>query len=680
MQALAAGAGASTGAGEHVLLDLNLPGESNGAGNGHGPGSLPTVSGSKRALPASLTYNGASPLKRENFVNEFLGSSTFGQMKLDSDGGAVGGGIGAGSEAELDGSGESARGATNARKAGDADFKRLIVLGHGTFARVVLVQSLIPSDKAGLFAMKILQKKLIIAKKQTSHTMTERSVLGRCSSHPFLVSLRYAFQTPETLNLVIDFCAGGELYYHLSRLGRFPESRACFYAAELTMALEHLHSFNVIYRDLKPENVLIAGDGHIMLADFGLSKEGIRDPTNGTDTFCGTPEYLAPEILGRVSHGKAVDWWSLGILLFEMLYGLPPWYSKNRRTMFEGICHRALDFPAGDPVTPTGAADALVSPVAKQLMRALLIKNPRSRLGSGDAGAHEVRGHAFFASVDFAQLLLKEGAVPWKPEQGKIYFDPEYTKMPCDPPPTSKPKSGVAVLLHQPTSGGEASPGLKPVDTAAQIDLSSEGTMIAASPLLPSSFVERAFRGFSYTDPVSAAAFASPQGGSPERARTHSAAARLKPALEEPDDELEATHEPKQQPVSVTQPEQQQQQLQRQADKHDGLQQPLALHQQANAHTPAQPTVPELTQHITAPQQPTLPPSPPPQQQQQQDQQVQNKPTGQQQQQQQQQKQQQQHNKQSKPPQNKNRNPLAPAPQPPQHHDDDDEGQFNLDL
>jgi hypothetical protein len=319
-----AGAGTSTGAGESVVLDLDLPGENSGGvnGHGHGSGSLPTAAGSKRALPASLTYNGASPLKRENFVNEFLGSSTFGQMKLDGDGGAMGGGVGAGSEAELAGTGESAVGAASARKASDADFKRLIVLGHGTFARVVLVQSLIPSDKSGLFAMKILQKKLIIAKKQTSHTMTERSILGRCSSHPFLVSLRYAFQTPETLNLVIDFCAGGELYYHLSRLGRFPESRSLFYAAELTMALEHLHSFNVVYRDLKPENVLIAGDGHIMLADFGLSKEGVRDPTNGTDTFCGTPEYLAPEILGRVSHGKAVDWWSLGILLFEMLYGL----------------------------------------------------------------------------------------------------------------------------------------------------------------------------------------------------------------------------------------------------------------------------------------------------------------------------------------------------------------------
>jgi len=502
----------------------------------------------KRALPASLTFNGASPLKRENFVTECLG-----KMKLDN--AACGDAQNedtVADEALIDDDGSTGpttnlmnpppplsfsaaldpdvAGMAYARKASNKDFKRLIVLGTGSFAKVILVKSLLPADNDSLFAMKVLDKKLIIAKKQTSHTMTERSVLGRCSSsHPFIVSLKYAFQTPDTLNLVIDFCAGGELYYHLSRVGRFPEERARFYAAELMLALEHLHSFNVVYRDLKPENVLIAGDGHIMLADFGLSKEGIHDFTHGADTFCGTPEYLAPEILWRRGHGTAVDWWSLGILLYEMLHGLPPWYSKNRRTMFEGICNKELAFP------PRSQA----SSHAKEIIAGLLVKNPRFRLGSG--GVEEVKTHPFFSGIDLAALLRKSGPVPWRPDKGKIYFDVEYTRLPCDTPHTP----------GQPTAAATSSaPAPPPPLVELRVEKNSGGdqllaaeNLLAGSPLLASSFVEKAFSGFSFTDPLAVPCSPGSLSETPRRTMGPHAT-RLLQQVAAPDDSARLHHLP----------------------------------------------------------------------------------------------------------------------------------------
>eukprot|EP00514_Thraustochytrium_sp_LLF1b_P002884 CAMPEP_0184515160 /NCGR_PEP_ID=MMETSP0198_2-20121128/4349_1 /TAXON_ID=1112570 /ORGANISM="Thraustochytrium sp., Strain LLF1b" /LENGTH=507 /DNA_ID=CAMNT_0026905399 /DNA_START=1103 /DNA_END=2626 /DNA_ORIENTATION=- len=436
----------------------------------------------KRALPASLTFSGAIPFKKENCVTQGMGSlqlhnETLESSKRDPDSADTSDALHDEDTFETDlGLDGVEASATNVLKASNDDFKRVVTLGTGSFAKVILVVSLIPGDNEQLMAMKVLDKNLVIARKQTSHTMTERSVLGRCSSsHPFIVSLRYAFQTPETLNLVIDFCAGGELYYHLFRTGRFEESRAKFYAAELALALEHLHSFNVVYRDLKPENVLIASDGNIMLADFGLAKEGIRDVFKGTDTFCGTPEYLSPEILRRQGHGIAVDWWALGILLYEMIVGVPPWYSKNHHIMFDGICNKHLEFPN----------DCSASPAARNLIEGLLVKDPRRRIAS--LGASEVREHVFFQDIDFEALLAKEVTPPWIPEKNKIYFDAEYTQLPCDTP------------------GGTmtARPPQPPVNTAVQGDdsLLATGNLMAASPMLASSYVERAFTGFSYTNP-----------------------------------------------------------------------------------------------------------------------------------------------------------------------------------
>jgi serum/glucocorticoid-regulated kinase 1/serum/glucocorticoid-regulated kinase 2 len=186
------------------------------------------------------------------------------------------------------------------------DFKIDRVLGQGSFAKVFLVTK---KDSGQVYAMKCLRKDMIERRNQRVHTTTERAILGEVQS-PFIVQLRFAFQSPEKLYMVMDFMSGGDLFFHLKRSGRFTEVRSRFYAAEILLALEYLHNMSVIYRDLKPENVLIDELGHIKVSDFGLSKAGVTEQGQKTFTFCGTPEYLAPEILKGSGHDKAVDFWS----------------------------------------------------------------------------------------------------------------------------------------------------------------------------------------------------------------------------------------------------------------------------------------------------------------------------------------------------------------------------------
>lgn len=220
-------------------------------------------------------------------------------------------------------------------------FKIIKVIGKGSFGKVFLVR-----DKASgmLYAMKVLKKDYIKRKNQVEHTKTERSVLGNVR-HPYIVGLNMAFQTADKLFFVLDYCSGGELFFHLGKVGRFPEDRSKFYAGQIILALEYVHKMGIIYRDLKPENVLLDQYGNVRLTDFGLSKEGVLDHSSGANSFCGTPEYIAPEVLLRQGHGRAVDWWSLGALLYEMITGLPPFYSRNRETMFEKIMRAELTFP-----------------------------------------------------------------------------------------------------------------------------------------------------------------------------------------------------------------------------------------------------------------------------------------------------------------------------------------------
>ena len=273
--------------------------------------------------------------------------------------------------------------------------------------------------------MKVLKKDNIVKRNQVEHTRTERSVLEHIN-HPFIVGMRMAFQSKDKLYFVLDFCAGGELFYHLGKSGKFPETRARFYAAEILLAISYIHSLGVVYRDLKPENVLLTAEGHIRLTDFGLSKEGITSSSSGAWSFCGTPEYLAPEILDRKGHGRAVDWWGLGALLYEMLTSLPPFYSKDRERLFEKIRKCELTYPGG------------VSSSARALLQGLLIKDPTRRLGSGPGDAEEIKPLEFFKPIDWN--MLQEGKVtpPWRPSvrgpADTSQFDTEFTKMPIMSP------------------------------------------------------------------------------------------------------------------------------------------------------------------------------------------------------------------------------------------------------
>ena len=225
-----------------------------------------------------------------------------------------------------------------------SDFDLLKVVGKGAFGKVMLVRKKQGTGEGAgqIYAMKVLKKSVIAAKGQIEHTKSEREIL--CAMHhPFIVQLRFAFQSKEKLYIVTDYYNSGNLFFHLKKSGKFPVERAKFYACELLSALAHLHSENIIYRDLKLENILMHHSGHIALTDFGLSKQNI-DSSGGATTFCGTAEYLAPELLKNLPYGPAVDWWSFGILLFEMIEGRTPFYDKNRKTMFYNIIANKVRF------------------------------------------------------------------------------------------------------------------------------------------------------------------------------------------------------------------------------------------------------------------------------------------------------------------------------------------------
>jgi len=281
------------------------------------------------------------------------------------------------------------------------DYTLLKVLGKGSFGKVLLVRK---KSNHKLYAMKVLRKEQVVMRRQVVHTKTERLILSEIDS-PFVIKLHAAFQCDSQLYLVLDYCSGGELFFHLNRAGVFPENVARFYAAELVLALADLHQGDVVYRDLKPENVLLDHFGHIKLADFGLCKRQVSSATTGCNSLCGTPEYLAPEILNRTGHGKSVDWWALGMLVFEMITGLPPWYTKDKKQLLLNL--RAAPF--SQLTFPPNVSDA-----GRHFVLSLLNRDPAVRLGSA-AGALEVQQHPFFSGVDWQELRAKKTPVPIKP-------------------------------------------------------------------------------------------------------------------------------------------------------------------------------------------------------------------------------------------------------------------------
>ncbi|KAG8690203.1 AGC protein kinase Gad8 [Ceratobasidium sp. 423] len=292
-------------------------------------------------------------------------------------------------------------------------FDLLKVIGKGSFGKVMQVRK---RDTSRIYALKTIRKAHIASRGEITHTLAERTVLAQVNN-PFIVPLKFCFQSEAKLYLVLAFINGGELFHHLQREQRFNEERSRFYAAELLLALEHLHDFNVVYRDLKPENILLDYTGHIALCDFGLCKLNMSD-SDTTNTFCGTPEYLAPELLLGKGYTKSVDWWTLGVLLYEMLTGLPPFYdgtppfpsahppthpkAENTNEMYRKILQDPLRF--GDEI----GSDA------RSLLTGLLTRDPAQRLGVN--GADDIKKHPFFAkNIDFKKLVQKKIQPPFKP-------------------------------------------------------------------------------------------------------------------------------------------------------------------------------------------------------------------------------------------------------------------------
>ncbi|CAO0792052.1 unnamed protein product [Mucor circinelloides] len=276
------------------------------------------------------------------------------------------------------------------------DFHLLRTLGTGSFGRVHLAQS---RHNGRYYAIKVLKKTEVVRLKQVEHTNNEKHIL-EAVANPFLVNLWGTFQDDANLYMVMDYVPGGELFSVLRKSKRFPDHVAKFYAAEVTLAIEYLHKKDVVYRDLKPENLLLDANGHIKITDFGFAKH-VPDITW---TLCGTPDYLAPEVIQSKGYSKAVDWWSLGILIFEMLAGYPPFYDDDHLKLYEKILQGKIRWPS------------YFDPNAKDLLKHLLTSDLSRRYGNLKNGADDIKNHPWFQGVDFDRVANRQIRAPYIPQ------------------------------------------------------------------------------------------------------------------------------------------------------------------------------------------------------------------------------------------------------------------------
>ncbi|KAL5013642.1 hypothetical protein ScPMuIL_007912 [Solemya velum] len=308
------------------------------------------------------------------------------------------------------------------------DFDILRVIGRGSYAKVLLVEQ---KRTKRVYAMKVIKKELVNDDEDIDWVQAEKHVFETATNYPFLVGLHSCFQTPSRLFFVIEFVNGGDLMFHMQRQRRLPEEHARFYSAEICLALNFLHEKGVVYRDLKLDNVLLDAEGHIKLTDYGMCKEGLR-PGDTTSTFCGTPNYIAPEILRGEDYDYSVDWWALGVLMFEMLAGRSPFdvvggaENPDQNTedfLFQVILEKTIRIPRS------------LSVKAALVLKGFLNKNPKDRLGCHpQTGFADIQSHKFFQSIDWELMEQKQITPPYKPnlksEKDLEHFDPTFTSEP----------------------------------------------------------------------------------------------------------------------------------------------------------------------------------------------------------------------------------------------------------
>ena len=304
-----------------------------------------------------------------------------------------------------------------------SDFELLRVIGRGSYAKVLMVEL---KKTKRIYAMKVIKKEMFVQNENEDidWVQTEKHVFEHATNYPFLVGLHSCFQNESRLFFVIEFVRGGDLMYHMQRKRRLSEQEAQFYAAEISLALDFLHMRGIIYRDLKLDNVLLDHEGHIKLTDYGMCKEGIKKGEK-TSTFCGTPNYISPELLRAEEYDFSVDWWALGVLLYEMLAGKSPFDSQDsdEDRLFQTILEKTIRIPRS------------LSVRAQNILKSFLKKDPNERLGCDpDRGFSEIKQHEFFRGIDWVQLERRQIKPPYTPptesDRDLAHFDPDFTQQP----------------------------------------------------------------------------------------------------------------------------------------------------------------------------------------------------------------------------------------------------------